>query len=78
MPNSLQSGDIVDGGKLGHNELTALFTAPVKIDHTLSIKNVEKITFIIKSSGSVVIDASGIHAALDGTTLCSRALAASR
>src|SRR5262249_37497369 len=69
VANSLQSGDVIDGGTKGHNDLTALFRSSQDIDSHLSIKNVEKIVFVIADNATITLDASGIVAAPDGTTL---------
>ncbi|HUA52566.1 MAG TPA: FecR domain-containing protein, partial [Candidatus Sulfotelmatobacter sp.] len=82
--NSLQWGDIADGGTLGHNELTARFAGFVNIDGpgappfgqngpippgALSLKNIETITFVLLPGTNLTLDAIGIQAALDGTRL---------
>ncbi|MBI3515633.1 MAG: FecR domain-containing protein, partial [Proteobacteria bacterium] len=69
VANSLQSGDICDGGSVGHNDLIALFRSPQDINSHLSIKNVQQIVFIIANGAVLTLDAVGIIAAPDGTTL---------
>ena len=58
VPNSLQSGGSVDGGG-GHDTLTAAFSAPFAIDHTLAIVNVPLVEITLPGSTST-FDASGV------------------
>ncbi|HUA52367.1 MAG TPA: hypothetical protein VMB81_09390, partial [Candidatus Sulfotelmatobacter sp.] len=84
VANSLQWGDLADGGTIGNNTLIARFQGLVKIDGpgapplgqdgpippgALLLKNIELITFVLLPGSNVTLDAVGILAAHDGTTL---------
>jgi hypothetical protein len=59
VPNSLQSGDSVDGGG-GRDTLIAAFNAPFTIDHTLAITNVPLVEITLPG-GANTFDASGVR-----------------